>query len=316
MFDKKIIRRFVSDYKLPIQIFNHEYFYYYIILYNNYFGTKRKFAMLKDSIKKCGSEQNFLDSYYNIRNEIIATIEGTEAYQKYNSMDMNKFNVLHNYSAKDVFKKQNIGKDFMSIDLKKANFQALRYLNPDIVLGYDSYEKLLDQFTNLEYIKNSKYLRQVIFGNMNPKRQVKIERYMTQQILDMLLKDYGLLTNNIYMVSNDEIVISPIGSKTLAQEIKKNLNFDVDVETYNLECIGNTNFYVKRFINKEDGPGYEIMCVPPYFFAQVYKYINNLELNDKDLSFFFENQICKFTEPLNFDMEDMKNECEADRESA
>ena len=44
--------------------------------------------------------------------------------------------------------------------------------------------------------------------------------------------------------------------------------------------------------------GYELMCVPLAYFAQVYKEVNDLELTEKDLCFMYEQKICRFVEPL------------------
>ena len=41
-----------------------------------------------------------------------------------------------------------------------------------------SYEDWVKKFTDLEYIIESKYTRQVVFGKLNPSRQIKVENYM------------------------------------------------------------------------------------------------------------------------------------------
>ena len=51
-------------------------------------------------------------------------------------MDMKQFAFERpKVSKNNVYNGENIGKNFLSVDLSKANFQALKYVNPDIVLG-------------------------------------------------------------------------------------------------------------------------------------------------------------------------------------
>lgn len=54
------------------------------------------------------------------------------------------------------------------------------------------------------------------------------------------------------------------------------------------------------------------MCVPVVYFAQIFKIYNNLEINDYDLSFFYENQVARFSQPLN-KMEGNCNEATTDK---
>lgn len=71
--------------------------------------------------------------------------------------------------------------------MKKANFTALRHYNKDIVGGKDTYEDFLGMFTDENYFKESKYIRQVIFGNVNPKRQITYEKFLMDKVLVKLL---------------------------------------------------------------------------------------------------------------------------------
>jgi hypothetical protein len=313
MFSKTILKRFIKDYKLPIQIIQEPYFTYFVDLYDKQYNTKSKINLLTDALSKFESEDKFLSNYYVIRDNIIKTIEATEIYKEFNSVNMDKYNVDNKVvGAKNIFKKTNVDKFFISIDLKKANFQAMKYFSKDLVLGCETYNELISKFTDLEYMKESKYLRQVIFGNINPKRQVKIERYMTEQIYKSLHTILILLDKReVKMICNDEIIFeisehdaNEISVKGLEEVIKQNTTFDVDVEIYQLREIKNTEFYVKEFINKD---GYELMCIPAVYHAQAYKKYNNMEIVNNDLVFLYENRACTFLEPLDFD-KDSKEE--------
>lgn len=303
MFSHSVLKRFVKDYSLPIQLIREPYFDYYINLYDNQYNTKEKYQLLCDTVATCGSEDNFMNEYHRIKDDILNTIKSTEAYSEFINGDMNKYAVLqNNYSRNNIFNESNVGKYFISIDLKKANFQAMKSHNPKLVLGANTYDEFMNKFTDLNYMIESKYIRQVIFGNMNPKRQIKIQQFLTNKILNKLLNKVIIESKQIKMVSPDEIVfeVGYLGFNIVELDnvlsyICNDLNLNVEIEYYKLEQIKPFKFFVKQFVGTND---YELMCIPGVYAAQVYKIYNGLEINDYDKSFFYENQVAKFEKSL------------------
>lgn len=163
--DRDLAKRFVSDYKLPIQIINEDLFCYSLIT----FGAIPKWVELKKLVKDRfnNNSDEFLNEYYKIRDNIITSVLNNEAYQKFNTMSMSKYQNLHkeaNIYSKNIYNQENVGNNFISIDLKKANFQVLNKVDKNILFNSDTYEDFIGKFTDIEYIKHSKYTRQVIFG--------------------------------------------------------------------------------------------------------------------------------------------------------
>jgi len=306
MFTEKILKTFTKDYSLPIQVLREPYFSYFIDLYDKDYQSKAKLQLLKDTIDLVGSEEKFLNLRHQICNNMIESIKQTEAYNEFALGNMDRFTVPNKgYPSKDIFRPENAGRYFLSIDLKKANFQTLKHFFPEAVFNCNSYQDLIGRFTDLDYFKESKYLRQMIFGNLNPKRQKRIQRFMMEQILDWTVKENIFEEKDLRMVSSDEIVVeleNPVDlsgyTNPLETNIRSDLGYDARIEIYRLESIGNSNFYVKKFINKE---GSELMCVPLVYFAQAYKKVNGMELTENDLCFMYEQQVCKFLEPLDFE---------------
>ena len=299
MLGKDVLKRFVKDYNLPIKIFSEEYFNYLLGLYEDTLGSRTKYNLLVETVSKFESEDKFLSNYYEIRDKVINAIKETDAFNEFNTGSMNKYGVKSNYSQKNVFNNQNVGKTLVSIDLVKANFQALKYVNKNIVLGCDNYKEFLSNFTDLDYLINSKYLRQVIFGNLNPKRQVTVQKYLMFNLLNELLGD-KIKEDEVLSLCTDEIVFEikdnrNINSEELVSYIKEKYNLEVDIELYKLSRLGDKGYYVKNFINKE---GKELMCVPQIYYPQAYKKLYGLEVNSYDLTFFHEGQLARFLEPL------------------
>lgn len=323
IYSKDLANRFVSDYKLPIQLTDEKYFFYYLDLYERDYQSKTKYNKLCELIEKeyDASPSKFLDEYYKLRDCIITTIENSDAYKRFNEMDMSQFSIKNklNITSNNIYNENNVGKIFVSFDLKKANFQALRFVDPEIVLNTDSYQEFIGKFTPSEYIAESKYTRQVIFGKLNPKRHITVEKYIIRKIYDFL-KDVCELQYKCVSMSNDEIVFDLGILKDLdideifgvvdkineyKKSIKDILGFDMNVEVYLLHKIQlccdkfkRSCYYYKEFIGSNDTKG-KLLCVPSNYFPIVYKLFNDLPLQEEDYHFDYEGLDCRYCENFN-----------------
>lgn len=300
---KKMLKRWSKDYNLPIKIFEEPYFSYLIDLYDNYFKTKDKLQLLKNITKDFSSDEEYLNYNNNLTDNIVKSIREKESYKQFNSMDMSTYTIYSSYPKNDIYKQNNINKFYISFDLVKANYQSLKFVDSDIVFNSSDYNDFLSIFTKYDYIKESKYIRQVIFGQLNPKRQQKIQRYLIEQTILYLLNCNYFEESMIAMASTDEVIFeinkdlaNELSTKfeTLANDIKRELNIDVDIGIFKLDYLGENSF-VKEFLNKE---GYQFACVPVIYYPQIYKKYNNLSISDEDLVFTHENQLVKFLKPI------------------
>lgn len=324
-YNRDLVNRFINDYKLPIVMNSVKYFFYFLELYENEFQSLTKWKKLWDMIDNRfnGNENDFLKYFYDVREKVITDTANSESYQKFNTMDMNKFKVIDkpNVSSNNIYNGGNIGKGFLSIDLKKANFQALKYVDSNIVLNSDTYEGFIGKFTDLGYIKESKYFRQVIFGQMNPKRHITVEKYLINQVCKIYKEVYNW--GKIVSMSNDEIVIemdlrqlsySKDQIRKLTDDIeyiiKVGLGLLVRVEYFTLDGFQmyskdtvnpKTTFYVKTNLATLER---KLMCVPAPYYALIYKLLNNIPLEEYDYHFIYEGIDCKFMDE--FDLRKIK----------
>ena len=126
-------KRFVNDYDLPIPIIgNGDNFEYHINLYEEDFNTLTLYNKTLNEIKENfdNNVNKFLDNYYKVREDIIQTITKSEAFQRFNGMDMNIYSDKNkvNITSNNIYKQTNIGKFFISVDLKKANFHSTKLI--------------------------------------------------------------------------------------------------------------------------------------------------------------------------------------------
>ena len=182
-YDSELAKRFVSDFKL-LELYEDEY--------DSETWWNALWTMIDDAYD--GSASKFLKDYYDVRDKIITDTMENPAYKAFTQMDMKQYAFERpKVSKNNVYNGENIGKKFLSVDLSKANFQALRYVNPDIVLGAETYKDFISKFTNLDYVAMSKYSRQVIFGKLNVDRQITVEKYLINKIYYRLIRSYSII---------------------------------------------------------------------------------------------------------------------------
>ena len=290
-------RMFVKETDAPIQIVQDPYFLYLVDLFDEYCantktgGLKDRLACFLDCVNKCGGEQGFADASRSLRDGVIAHVMAKPEYQKFITFDMSPYKT--DGEKTNLYVPENHGKAFISVDLVKANFTALRQFDDHLVDGKVTYEDFISQFTEYEHFRNSRQVRQYIFGNLNPKRQMTIARYLIGLVAGVIKERFP--DEIVVASSHDEIVITTNFGAT-GENVETFIPIKVRVEEFILERIGDHPFYLKQFF----GTGFQLKAVPEYFLPQVYKHVRNLPLNDMDLFFFFEGKIARFLEPLTF----------------
>lgn len=290
-------RQFVKDYKLPIQVVQDPYFDYYLDLYEDQFKTRTRYNLLIKTIEQYGSLDAYLKESRRVREEAIDFIKNQDAY---NTLAQDRLDHLDlsNFARKsNLYNQLNVGKTFVSIDLVTANVQAFNFYDKAILDNSPDYKTFLSKFTDQEYFFNSKQIRQVIFGNLLPKKQQKIQQFIMLKVLNVLV-DMGLDKKAIEASSPDELVFElkelPNYQDFLNAPELQDFNFHVDV--FELDNIHEeVEVLIKRFKNKD---GIEIKSTNSKHMAEVYKHIVGLPPHEYDTIFFDEGRIAKYLEPL------------------
>lgn len=210
IFTEELCKRFVSDNNLPIPILSDmDKFFYYIDLYDKTLNTKSLYKEMYNEIMNnfSGDVNLFLSHYYQVRDNMINDILDNPKYKEFLSVDMKEYCVcdkLKNTPKGNVYNGDNIGKHFLSIDLTKANFQALKFFDKSLAQNADNYEDYVKHYTNSKYVLHSKYTRQVVFGKCNPSRQITIEKHLLSLFYENF--DYSEDIIKLVRFNNDELV--------------------------------------------------------------------------------------------------------------
>lgn len=302
----KLKERFCKDCNIPIHIFQEPYFTDRLKLYDYMYGTLEKWDTFVKELNKYHCEQDYFEEYNRVKDEAINYIKSTEAYKRFNEEDMNQYAVPYkNLPGKDIYHPDNDGKTFISIDMCKANFSSLKHYDIDMFGGVCTWELFIRKFTDNEHIINSKYIRQVILGNCNPKRHITYEKYLMSLILNKLLKWDSALEERIVFFSNDEIVLD---ITNLNHEDKDILYFAINlitssfkfpplkVEMFNLHKINGIEGYLKEGIAPNCLSYYKTKCVDNYMLPFVLRKLNGEEVTDSDKVFYHEGLLAQFIE--------------------
>lgn len=302
---KELKERFCKDCKIPIHIFEEPYFTYRIVLYNQFYDSDSKWIRFIDSLRDYDTEQDYYTHYNHVKDSAINAIKQSNGYQKFVSQDMSKFKIRHNdLPSKDVYKPSNIGKHYISIDMKQANFNTLKHYASDIFMNCDSWESFLSNFTANQHIIHSKYIRQVILGNCNAKRQCTYEKYLLSGVLlKIVTEDHIVEYDQISVFANDEIVIDVTNKsdkelnvlKEKLNDIIKLFDFPLTMTEYILHGIDGVNGYYQEIIGDVDHK-YVLKCANGYNIPFIIRAFNGDNPIEMDAVFIQEGRLAKFLE--------------------
>ena len=315
---EKLKERFCKDCNIPLRLYKEPYFMDRLQLYDSYYNSLDKWNIFVRELDKYKCEQDYLEEYNRVKDAAIKDIKDSDGYKRFNAEDMNEYTVKYkDLPKKDIYKPSNIGKLFISIDMRKANFSALKFYDKSIFSNADAWEKFIGGYTENKHIVNSKYIRQVILGNCNPRRQVTYEKYLMDLVLEVLIDELGYSASDIAFFSNDEIVIDMekykdcIRKRKLIEwQIKGYFNIPFRIELFYLRKITGTNGYYKEIVKNIIEREYEFKCLNNYTLPFVLRKFNREEITENDKVFYHEGLLSKFIEipEISFEKKGDKND--------
>lgn len=306
---KELRNRFISDLKLPIPVVESPYFEFYLDLYEEEWGSRTDFTRLT---KACEKNPRFLEDYYSVRDKMIQHIKSHPGFESLNTGIIPGAPKFQEARTGSIYNMGFSGGKYLSLDLRKANFQALRYWDPTMFPESPTVDGAWGDWVNSMcgenedlswYMKKSKYLRQVIFGNCNPKRQIKLERWMIGEGAWKFLELAGIPEDSVVFASTDEVIVRdpgiPLDLKALEEIVMKETRIELKAELFTLESVAyltGTGETLRVFKKIYPGGRIEYKGVNRNYFAQVYmdqKGINP-DPEDKDLVFYQDKDLVKY----------------------
>lgn len=224
-------KKIIKDFKLPFNYLNPSHF---AAMVENMLQVAPEFndavdMMMNICIHINREDQPVFCGYIREVTELMVEhITHNTGYQNFNQRDINLFFPVEqqNIPTGDNYNYENAGKDFISIDLKNAAFQAMKtwdrlygkehgYLIGEYTVDYKEFVKYVvvnggyttkcGEYADvlIDYVGMCKSLRQVIFGKTNPKRIMHIEKFIMQSVVKLINSTFNIMPVRF---NNDEVV--------------------------------------------------------------------------------------------------------------
>lgn len=285
---------FMKDMRFPIALAKEPYFSYLLKLIDPYYNSIEKYNIFLAAIEKDGFDA------FNKRNKLVMNstldyLTSKKEYSDFNNMNMERFARKMPIEKRELYHPDSVSKRFVSVDLNKANFQVFHYVCPTIFDGFDNYNDFMKSMGADDYILLSKIIRQVIFGNMNPQRQQKIQLFIMNTIAAKL-QEHGVDMTTVYSMSSDELVFeASTHTQDSVTQMLSELPFSMRIEEFVLERPFVQPFYVKRFNDNS----VDFKLVPTDSMAEFIKRFEGREVEEMDLYFYdtANKRMAKYLEP-------------------
>lgn len=301
-------KRFSKDCNIPITVFDNPYFYERLVTLDRIFHCIKKFNSFCAEMEQFENEQDYFEYYNSVKDKMISDIKDKEDYQKFiaeNSINREREIILtllnHKVGKQNLYVEDNNGKTFISIDMKKANFSALNLYSKNI-FGCDIWEDYVSKFTDSLHIQDSKYIRQVVLGACNPKKQIQYECFLMLKLylhIKETLNDEHFIA---YSIGEDEILIDiehfnhPLDElKEIIKSCPLGIGSLVRVEMFDLQKIDNYGWLKVIY---DDNQTVKFKCVDAEIFHQIVKHYYNIPITENDLVFRHNGRLARFLEEV------------------
>jgi|APSaa5957512535_1039671.scaffolds.fasta_scaffold53114_3 hypothetical protein len=298
-------KSFIKDHSIPISVVEAPYFGHQMELLDKQYKTSHKASMLNDALLVFPNIEDLHKHIRETRERIVDDIKNSDPYKEFQNRVMGFSQDTPNIPKdikKSIYKPDCTGIDLVSLDLTEANFNILRTYK---VLSEKTYRELVTKYTDLEYFIQSKKIRQVIFGNLNPKRQLACIRFLTKSMAEGLSKKFPNF--EIASLSHDEVIFKMPDGEDLPNDEMDLLEeyvwfassfpnpLHIRIEEFKLERLDIPKSpYVKRF---PDG-SYDLKCCPGNYTLEVIRYLNDEAPNLNDRVFNLDGRLATYAAPL------------------
>lgn len=299
----KLRQRFCKDCDIPINIFDEPYFSDRLGLFDFLYNSVSKWDLFKSELTKYDSAIDYFTDYSRIKDEAIETVRNTEGFQLFSAYGVNDFSIKNKgLPSGRIYNPENNGRIYLSIDMKKANFSALYAYRSDIFGGAHTWEEFISRFTDNKHIINSKYIRQVIMGNLNSKRQTAYEKILMDKLLTDILHAGVIAKKYVAAFLADEIIFDVTDLENRHEVIADIYKIVSQVsymktEVFSLHKIYGygVDGYIKNVFSMSDANrSIKVKCVDWDMMAFVARYLLKEPVTDFDKMFYYNGLLAKF----------------------
>lgn len=293
----KLKKKFCKDCNIPITVFDNPYFYQRLCTLEPVYNGIDKFDIFCEELECYRNEQEYFEHYNVVKEKIIDALSNNTAFQRFLQ---DSFDAATGYPERNIYIEDNDTQVFISIDMKKANFSALHHYDPEIFNRCETWEEYVGSFTDDRHIIGSKYIRQVVMGACNPKKQIRYEKWLMSNLLKYIVKCHPSV--NVFSLGSDEIILHcdpgcGLSFNDLLETIRNEpsrIGSLVRINTFNLFKINGTNGWLK--MNYDDTISFK--CLDGDTIHQVVKYYFGEPITKDDLVFYHNGKLATYLEAI------------------
>jgi hypothetical protein len=283
--DSLAIKLFCKYMIIPFPTFNPKYVDYYLELMDTYYDCKRKWKIYLEVLEK----QNPSSIKNEINTVCAKIIEHIKTSEEYNNFISEEHKIPNIKIGNELYSMINKNKIFVSIDVRSANYRVLKENCPSLCENLE-WNDFIKKFTSNEFIIQSKYFREVVFGKLGCKLIADMPLVFINRAINAIEEKYSSYLKKI-RCSNDEVIYEVLNDKLeswmyvmdeFKQEINKLDNLCYRVDVFKLVQLGNRAYFVKEAINNKK---IEFKSIPKKFSAQCIKYYEKKPINSIDKKF-------------------------------
>lgn len=295
----QLLKRFSRDYNVPVSTFSPIHFENQLFSLSMYdLKYRKKFEEFIEELSNYDTAEAYFEYYNKIKDSAINNIKESA---EFNVFCDNIAESKYKFVKRELYCDENNEKTFISIDMSKANFTVVNLFCPDIFKG-KSWENYLKDLGASDYIAESKYIRQVIFGACNPKKQIQAQIAIMSDLAHSLEQE-GYC---IYSVNSDEIILNVDDDLPSIADIQLAIKHYVSphilnafkIEYFKLikNNVGYEKFLYKTSYKATYGPVFK--CIDSDIFCQVIKYYYRTDITESDLVFDYKGNLARFMVPI------------------
>ena len=304
--DPYTIEIFAKYSMIPLPVPVSEYMEYYMDLFEPYYGTRQYYDIFVKEFAKYRNVSSYTQFINNLMKTIVDDIKKLESTKAFMALKFEEHLLHQNFTEKDisflkkkgtVYVENNHSKQFLSVDIKAANFNILKDYDSSIVLGFSNWTDLIKSYTDDEFIIKSKHFREVVFGKVGTTpKALNMCPYYLSNIIDILFTEYNYKMGDIVSVNCDEIVLKYKGE--IPTKILEMYPGFYNVEVYDLYKFQNKPFYYKKVSHPVEKTVFK--CVPKKFIAQAIKKLEGKPIDVRDMKFLDEGMVAQYDKPCFF----------------
>lgn len=298
-------KRFCKDMGLPLTVVRSPYFEDRL----NLFGAENDWIWFTDVVESRfdGSIHDFLSTYNQAIEAFLSYVRESDTW---NAMQNDPDVLMKNppiCGQRNLYSEANVGDEFLSIDMRKANFSALVCYglatgNPfHKNYDYDAFIQKIADPRIADVIAKSKHVRQVVFGKCNSKRQISYEKWLMNTLAEQLIVNGLIRKEDLFSINSDEILLSGNFSKEKVRELKHSVDTWSDIfvptrmEWFKIERLDGTDAYLKAYVHSGGILGDQpmipaIKCVGPIEAPFVYRFLKKEPFKESDSVFLLDGR--------------------------